>query len=607
MRIPKFSLRKKLIWSALICFLLPLGGIYWVTNYLTKDLLLDRAIVSSEDALRAVQSDVNGVLDQTLELSNMVLMSTEIRQQIVSGHKMSGTQEQKDNYLLNNSRLIRLLDELFGQHDDFYVTILGKNDFTYTNYSHSDFNPALLYKQPWFEELNSIPSFSTYWVGLQDNYLNTLQKEDSYLVTTGRPIRTSSNSVIGYVIVSVNERKIRNHLIKGASSDQEMLLLNEEGVVISHSNPSKIGSKMSWWNQDGHTRTIEMDGQEYVYAEQSIRANNWQLISLIPLSSAVSKNKQILIISFGLQVFFFTLFCILLTVLISAFTKPIRQLSSFITRIGRGQLDIRSGIRGNNEVTLLARTIDHMLDRIESMIEQITVEQSKKRKAELEMLQAQINPHFMFNLLNSIRFNILIQGDKENAELIASLSSLLRMTINRDNEFIPLQEEVETVHHYIRLMNFRHANQVRLEVNYEAGCERALVPRFMIQPFIENAIIHGFEQFAGEIFIEAVHERERGADDLSITVRDNGMGMSEAKLHELRANMNNIQESTAPAKTGFSGIGVRNVFQRLRLIYGPNAQLEIHSEQDIGTNITLKFPFEMERGDHGVDRDSGGR
>ncbi|MBU5350027.1 histidine kinase [Paenibacillus lautus] len=606
MMIPKFSLRKKLIWSALLCFLLPLGGIYGVTNYLTKDLLLDRAIVSSEDALKAVQSDVNSVLDQTLELSNMVLTNTEIRQQIMSRQKQ-GTQEYKNEVLVNYSRLIRLLDELFRQHDDYYVTILGKNDFTYTNYSHNDFNPAILYKQPWFTELNRIPSFSTYWVGLQDNYFHAAAKDNSYLVTIGRPIRTSSNSIIGYVIISVNERKIRSHLQSGSNSDQDMMLLDEEGMVISHSDPSLIGSRMTWWNQDEPARTIEMDGREYVYAEQSIRPNTWNLVSLIPLSSAVSKNKQILLISFGLQVLFFTLFCILLMVLISAFTKPMRELSSFITRIGRGQLDIRSGIRGNNEVTQLARTIDHMLDRIQSNIMQITVEQAKKRKAELEMLQAQINPHFMFNLLNSIRLNILIEGDKENAELIASLSSLLRMTINRDNEFIPLHEEVQTVHHYIRLMNFRHANQVRLEVNYEAGCELALVPRFMIQPIIENAIIHGYEQFAGVIFIEAVHITEKGANDINITVRDNGIGMSETTLQELRANVDQVQEAAAPAKKGFSGIGVKNVFQRLRLIYGTSAQLEIHSEQDIGTNITLKFPYEVERGEHGDDSDSGGR
>ena len=121
---------------------------YLMTNYLTKDLLLERAVSSSEDGLRAIQSEVNSVLDQTLELSNVALMNSEIRQQIQWGQKKKGSLEEKDDYHLNYSRLIRMLDELLRQYDDFYVTILGKNDFTYTNYSYSDYNPYKLSSQP---------------------------------------------------------------------------------------------------------------------------------------------------------------------------------------------------------------------------------------------------------------------------------------------------------------------------------------------------------------------------------------------------------------------------------------------------------------------------
>ncbi|NWL87897.1 MULTISPECIES: sensor histidine kinase [unclassified Paenibacillus] len=588
-----FSLRRKLIWSALLCFLLPLAGIYLMTNYLTKDLLLERAVASSEDGLRAIQSEVNSVLDQTLEISNVALMNSEIRQQIQWGQKKKGSPEEKDDYHLNYSRLIRMLDELLRQYDDFYVTILGKNDFTYTNYSYSDYNPYKLSSQPWFEKLDHAPAFSTYWVGLQPNYYDGVEKKESYVLTIGRPIRTSSNSIIGYVVISVNERKINSLLTKNRGQNQQIMLLNEEGTVLSHSDRSLIGSRMDWWSQDEHERTIDINGDKYVYAEQSIHANDWKLVSLIPLSSAISKNRQILLISFVLQALFFTIFCILLTVLIATFTRPIRDLSRFITHIGRGRLDMRSGIRGHNEVTLLARTIDNMLDRIESMVDQITIEQAGKRKAELEMLQAQINPHFMFNLLNSIRFNILSRGDRENAELIESLSSLLRMTINRDNEFITLQEEIDTIGHYTRLMNFRHANQVRLDVSLNPGCERALVPRFMIQPFIENAIIHGFEQFDGDIFIEAELIEQQGSRDIKITVRDNGAGMSKSRLEELHAKMNKDQGDVKEGPgQGFSGIGVLNVFQRLRLIYGGKVYTELQSEEDVGTVIVIQFPYE---------------
>lgn len=597
----QFTLRGKLIWSALLCFLLPLIGIYVLTNYLTKDLLLERAVSSSQESLKAIQSDVNGILDQTVELSNLALTNSEVRQQVIFSQKRSESGGSGKENLVGYARLVRMLDEMFSQHDDYYVTVLGKTDYIYTNYAHSDFNPRLLYEQPWFPELDKVPTFSTYWARLQENFYNSSKGDpkNSYLVTIGRPIRIASNSTSGYVVISVNERKIRN-MLKG-NYDQETMLLDDAGYVISHTDPGQIGSRVSWWNKEGPFRTVEVDGKSYVYAEQGVHANHWKLVSLIPVSSAISKHKQILLISFGLQALFFTLFCTLLLFLISTLMKPMRDLSRFITQIGRGQLDIRSGIRGNNEAGLLGRTIDQMLDRIESMIDQITVEQSKKRKAELEMLQAQINPHFMFNLLNSIRMNILTKGDQENAELISSLSSLLRMSINRHNEYIWLREEIETVRHYMRLMNFRHANQVRLEVSCEEDCQEALVPRFMLQPLVENAIIHGFEQFAGELFIHAV----RSGENLLITVRDNGIGMAEDMLERLRSHIEHPQDGARESgKRGFSGIGVQNVFGRLRLVYGDRVQLDILSEPDVGTEIRIGIPLEYERGEDHVDSDS---
>ncbi|CAH0120371.1 sensor histidine kinase [Paenibacillus sp. CECT 9249] len=605
MKIRQLSLRQQLVWSALVCFLVPLGVNYVVTNYFTKDLILEKAVISAEDSLKAVQSDVGGIIDQTLELSNIVLTNSGIRQLLLfSQHDMQSA-EQREDFLVNYSRLVRFLDDLFAQNGDFYVTVLGKNGLIYTNYSHIEFNPVTLYEQPWFSELDRIPAFSTYWTGLQHNYFLP-GNASSYLVTIGRPIRTTSSSPVGYVVVSVNERKIRSMLAN--TPNQEMMLLNEEGVVISHTDPEKIGTRLDWWKRSGDSRTIGIDGENYVYVEKKLHNNeNWRLVNLIPLSSALAKNKQVLFISFTLQFLFFTVFCILLTLVISAITRPIAELSRFVTNIGRGQLNERSGIRGQHEVGQLGRTIDHMLDRIQSMIEQITVEQAKKRKAELEMLQAQINPHFMFNLLNSIRLNILIQGDKENADLIGSLSSLLRMTITRDNEFITLREEVDTVCHYVRLMNFRHANQVRLDFQGDDDTGNALVPRFMIQPLIENAIIHGFEQYDGQIAIESDSGNDGARQWLRIAVRDNGIGMTEARLNELRSKLDGSADPRGRAPAGFSGIGVTNVFQRLRLIYGDRFQMEMKSEPNVGTEIALIFPLEYGRVDeHHVDGDSSG-
>jgi two-component system sensor histidine kinase YesM len=583
------SLRKKLVWSALICFVIPLAVIYLVTNYFTRDIILEKVVLNAEDSLKVAKSEINSIFEQTLNLSNFVLMNNEIRQMLMVNKAELALPQQKQEYAVNFSKLSRILDDLFIQKDDFQVTILGVKEPFYTNYSHSDLNPRLWYEKSWFPHLNELPMFSSYWLGEQVQSAKT----KTVYVTMGRPIKRTASIPIGYMIVNVNERLIRPYLT--TNENQEMILLDASGVVISHADPARIGEKLLWWKQEGMGRTIEIEGKKYIYVEQRLESNDWRVVSLIPLSAAIDKNRQVLFISFIVQALFFSLFFGLLTIRISALTKPIRDLSVFVTKIGRGQLDERNGIRGHNEVGHLAKTIDYMLDRIQEMFEQITVEQAKKRKAELEMLQAQINPHFMFNLLNSIRLNILVQGDRENAELIKSLSSLLRMTINRDNEFIPLQEEVDTVLHYVKLMNFRHANQVRVSYNFENGCEQALVPRFMIQPLIENAIIHGFEQFDGEIFIDASKEKGDGCELLQIKVRDNGIGMTEVKLKELQARSEDDSDAQDSESKSFSGIGVKNVFQRLRLVYGESVKSTIESESGVGTTITLIFPFECER------------
>ncbi|MGO4542127.1 cache domain-containing sensor histidine kinase [Paenibacillus sp. 2TAB19] len=583
------SLRTKLVWSALICFLFPLIVIYIVTNYFTRDIILEKVIANAKDSLKVAETEINGLFEDTLTLSNFVLMNSELRQMLSTNRDALQPEEQRRSYSLAYSQLSRSLDELFMPKNDYDVTILGTKDAFYTNYSHSDYDPTRLYGEDWFPNLSNREMLAAYWRG----DISRVTGGKSHTVTMGRAIRSATYSPIGYIVIDMNERLIRPYLNGGA--DQEMMLIDSAGRVMSHSDPARIGKKLDWWPLEKEKQTVETDGETYIIVQQTLESNGWHVVNLIPLNPAIQKNKQVLSISFIVQALFFTLFFLLLTVRISAILKPITSLSKFVTSIGRGQLGSRNGIRTNNEVGQLARTIDYMLDRIEFMIQQITVEQSKKRKAELEMLQAQINPHFMFNLLNSIRMNILVRGDKENAELIGSLSSLLRMTIDRDNAYIPLREEVATIDHYMKLMNFRHANQIQLVTRFDDECGETLVPRFMIQPLIENAIIHGFEQQHGEIYIAAGRVNEDGKRLIRISVTDNGAGMSEEQLEKLRKQSEEREDGDGEGEArGFSGIGVKNVFQRLRLIYGTKFKSWIQSEPGIGTAITLQFPIEVE-------------
>ncbi|KJB88181.1 histidine kinase, partial [Paenibacillus sp. E194] len=531
MKIDRYSIRTKLVIAALMCFMIPLIVNYFLTTYVTKDIVLHKAVSSTQDTLILVDSNVSGIVEQMLSLSNIILMNNEINKHVTIS-KEQFARDNNSGQQLEYMRLISNLDDLFAQNSDMYITVLGVNGFTYTNYSFSDFNPNLFHGKIVFKELDKLAAFSTAWIGLQDNYYGNFEakQKSPKVLTIARTMKNSSGHSLGYVIVSVNESKIQRQL--NSYSEQKIMLMDDQGTILSQSDSLNIGQQFRYHDYAINENTLVYNNEKYIYVSEPVAGTKWSLLSLVPYSSAVGPNNQILVTSFIMQFLFFTGFCILLMILISAITNPITQLGKFVAKVNMGQLNIRSGIRGQHEVGQLGKSIDQMLDRIEMMIEQITLEQTQKRKAELEMLQAQINPHFMFNLLNSIRLNILIRGDQENAKLIGSLSSLLRMTINRDNEWISLRDEVETIQHYIRLMNFRHANQVQLIENIVVGSDHVLVPRFMIQPIIENAIIHGFHQYGGQIEIESYSVKVDEESSLLIKIHDNGVGMTPERLQE---------------------------------------------------------------------------
>lgn len=285
-------------------------------------------------------------------------------------------------------------------------------------------------------------------------------------------------------------------------------------------------------------------------------------------------------------------FIIILAYLIRKFTKPIQELGEVALKVEAGDIEVRSNIRGRDEVGRLGRAFDLMLDRVLQMLTQVKLEQELKRQAEIEMLHAQIHPHFLFNVLSSIRLKLLMKDDEENAELVGSLSTLLRSTISTQQEFVSLLVEVEMAKQYMELMNFtmRHPAVSHIHVNPELLPET--VPRFILQPIIENAYKHGFTGKSGFITINA----DKVEENLQISVSDNGLGMDTNTLSSLqeRLMLNKRQIIEGSADNGsnhLSGIGLSNVYERLKLIYGEQFQMTIQSENNLGTRVVMIFPI----------------
>ncbi|WP_244226587.1 sensor histidine kinase [Paenibacillus protaetiae] len=335
---------------------------------------------------------------------------------------------------------------------------------------------------------------------------------------------------------------------------------------------------------------MKVKGKSYLVAEQTIPFNNWRLVSVQPYKEAIVNISAIFNKVFSFQIISFFVFMLLLVGLLRTFTNPLVRLGKVTAAVQRGNLDIRSGIRGRDEIGRLGFLFDQMLDRVRNMIAEVSETQARKRKAELRMLQAQINPHFLFNVLNSIRMKVMRGGDKDSAKMIGSLSKLLRMTISSDKDEIHFHEEIELITHYVELMNLRQKEEVRLQLDISSEAFLFKVPRLFLQPVVENALIHGLSQSRGTLTIRAAM-KERG---LELTVEDDGNGMDAGQLEKLRRSIRfhaNQAIYLDEQRKGFSGIGLQNVVERMKIVYGEEFRMEVYSEAGQRTLVLMCIPF----------------
>jgi len=590
----RVTLRQKLILSSILCLMLPAVITLIVSNTNTKSVIQRQAIDNALGSLEVIDRYIENMVNKMLYVTNFVQFDSEI-QSIVRQKSTANPEDNKAQFVadyFNTKKITEKLNNVSFPGERTHISIVLNNGTNYTNYSNLLYDAAHIVQEPWFKSLDNIHSTYKYWIGTHPAYLEDDREEGRYYITIVQTIKSFSSKPNGYLFVSLNEEQI-SHIFPKNNSNHEFMLLDSNGTILSHGDPGQIGQRFSHFdeiNEETNSSIIKVGKEKFLLLDRKLAISDWRLVSMVPYQEALSQINTVQNTNVVVQALFFILFLLILVTLVSQFTKPIFKLSRAVSKVESGNLHYRTRMRAGDEIGQLGQSFDQMLDRIEEMIKQVTLEQAGKRKAELEMLQAQINPHFLFNVLNSIRMKIKLGGDDKNASLISSLSSLLRMTINRNNEFVTLHEEVETVVHYFKLMNFRTNDSNTIQIDILPETALVEVPRFMIQPIIENSIIHGLQDHAGMIAITA-HNKD---DQLHLHISDTGRGMSEEELRQLQERL--ASESYEMAKReevhrGLSGIGLKNVFERLKLIYGEDFQYVMDSKQGLGTIITLKIPL----------------
>ena len=366
-------------------------------------------------------------------------------------------------------------------------------------------------------------------------------------------------------------------------------LIGRNGEILCHPRMQLIESGIEEESElaasvprDG-TYTERHHGENRHVTVKTVGYTGWKLVG-ITLDRGFYLNNQKNLLFMGFIIGLLAYILALVNAYISSrITTPIRKLEHSVNEIENGDLEAEVYIGGAEEIRHLGTSVKQMTERIRGLMEDIVQEHETRRRTEFDALQSQINPHFLYNTLDIIVWMIENEEKEKAVQMVTALGRFFRISLSRGRSIIPVKDELEHVRNYLMIQQNRFKNKFSWRIEADDAVLRMASVKLILQPVAENSIYHGMEFMDGDGEILVKAELKDG--DTVLTVEDNGLGMTQETVEKLLSGTG----PHAPSRRG-SGIGVRNVHERIRIYFGEPYGLEIHSEPDEGTRVTIRMP-----------------
>lgn len=377
-------------------------------------------------------------------------------------------------------------------------------------------------------------------------------------------------------------------------SNDNVVIVGRKGTLlkqdIPHISEKQIRTIADYKNFNYYVYNcmIEVSQEKYVVVALNTLENEWTVIGFMPYARLVKNIQQIYLMILLVIILVLIAGMIATTVIARTITKNVSIIEQGMKNYESGRFEIRIKPSSYDEIGLLALQLNFMGIKISELIRMVEEQEAAKRKSEYQTLQAQINPHFLYNTLGSIKWAAYRREEKETAASIDALIALLRFTIKRSMQILPLREEIDYIRNYIAIEQVRYGDALHMFYEIEDGVLDWNIPGFILQPFIENALIHGLDMAAEypRITVRAY----RKDSSMYLEVEDNGIGIDQETISQIWIE----RDEKEHVYKGFNSIGIRIVDERLHSYYGDEYRTVINSKEKEGTIITLVIPRSLE-------------
>ena len=409
-----------------------------------------------------------------------------------------------------------------------------------------------------------------------------------WVVTMTAPLEGGGEAA--WVSLDISFSSISSYL-KNVSIGQRgyCFLMDREGNIVYHPQQQLLYAGLK--SEDTEALAALEDGDyaddTVIYCLASVEGSDWRAVGVSYVDELVNRNVNDMI----------RLSCLLAVVVLGAALLTSWLLFRFLGRPLRGHASAMESfesdadhfaykpVGGTREVQELSDSFEHMVLRIQELMTTVREEEINLRKTELKALQAQINPHFLYNTLDSIAWMCEQGRNADAVRMVHALARLFRISISRGHELIPIAKEIEHAESYLQIQMYRYKNQFTYDFDVDPDCLGYYCNKITLQPIIENSINHGLDLMVDEGRIDVLVRQD--GDDIVFSVRDNGVGMSEEQIEAIMQH----------GPTDRTGIGIKNVNDRLKIYFGKSYGLHITSEPDIGTCVEIRMP-KIKEGDH---------
>lgn len=558
-----------------------------ITLSFTSVMLLAMLIVSislyhlfSESAEKSAALSTQQIVDQVgLNLNSYIEDMMEISDIIRSSLKSDIYQKDDLPYILNVTKKLR--------KDIATVVVYSQRGNVIISNPRGVYNKNYeVTQQDWFITLLNNP---VDYIFLSPHVQRFFEDSHPWVVSLCRASAYYENGkpVVFITVVDMNFRTIEkmcNNVSLGKRG--YIYIIDKYGNMVYHPQQQMIYAGLKTENtMDALTREPgtyfeDFDGERRIMTIKNISYSGWRIVGISYVDELVTNRKH-----FNRFIMFISIFGVIFEMMASMFisykiSQPVKRLENKMKRLENGDFNISVEEKGEDEVRQLSRTFNMMVGKIKMLMDQIITEQEEKRKSELKALQAQINPHFLYNTLDSIIWMNENQNYEGVTVMVSALSKLFRISLSKGQEVISIADELEHARSYLTIQKMRYKDKYDYFIDIEPGLESERTLKLILQPIVENAIYHGIGPL-NEKGIIRISVKSEG-DNILFQVTDNGYGIKPEILKNLLS-----QESTSYHS---GGVGLKNVNERIKLFYGEEYGIEILSEVDVGTTVNIRIP-----------------